>query len=144
MEKALAGREGNSFWWVAPVYGQAKMAYRRTKRGLPQQIYSSNESELTITLPNGAVIAFKSGEKADTLYGDDVYGAVIDEATRVREESWHAVRSTLTATRGSVRIIGNVKGRRNWAYRLARLAESGEPDWHYAKLTAYDAVDGGV
>ena len=144
VEKALAGKDGNSFWWVAPVYGQARMAYRRAKRGLPQNFYSYNESELTITLPNGAVIAFKSGEKADTLYGDDVYGAVIDEASRVREESWHAVRSTLTATRGDVRIIGNVKGRRNWAYRLARLAESGEPDWHYAKLTAYDAIAGGI
>lgn len=138
------GKEGNSFWWVAPVYTQARMAFRRMKRGLPQYLYTSNESELTVTLPNGAIIMFKSGEKPDTLYGDDVYGAVIDEATRVREESWHAIRSTLTATRGAIRIIGNVKGRRNWAYRLARLAESGEPNWHYAKLTAYDAVDAGV
>jgi phage FluMu gp28-like protein len=73
-----------------------------------------------------------------------VYAAVIDEATRVREEAWHAVRSTLTATRGPIRIIGNVKGRRNWAYQLARRAESGEPDMHYAKITAYDAVAAGV
>tara|TARA_B100000745_G_scaffold299010_1_gene248855 strand:+ start:1250 stop:2227 length:978 start_codon:yes stop_codon:yes gene_type:complete len=120
------------------------MAFRRLKRGLPQYVYSSNESELTITLPNQAVISFRSAEKSDNLYGEDVYAAVIDEATRVREESWHAVRSTLTATRGPIRIIGNVKGRRNWAYRLSRIAESGEPDWHYAKLTAFDAVDAGV
>tara|TARA_R100001530_G_scaffold104276_3_gene72617 strand:+ start:9202 stop:10236 length:1035 start_codon:yes stop_codon:yes gene_type:complete len=138
------GKPNHSFWWVAPVYPQAKMAYRRLKRGLPPHIYKANESELTITLPNGAVIAFRSGEKADNLYGDDVHAAVIDEATRVREESWHAIRSTLTHTRGPLRIIGNVKGRRNWAYRLARMAESGEPNWHYAKLTAYDAVDAGV
>ena len=120
------------------------MAFRRLKRGLPQYVFSSNESELTVTLPNQAVISFRSAEKSDNLYGEDVYAAVIDEATRVREESWHAVRSTLTATRGPIRIIGNVKGRRNWAYRLSRIAESGEPDWHYAKLTAFDAVDAGV
>ena len=50
----------------------------------------------------------------------------------------------MTATRGPVRIIGNVKGRKNWAYVLARRAESGESGWHYAKLTAYDAADAGV
>jgi hypothetical protein len=43
-----------------------------------------------------------------------------------------------------VRIIGNVKGRRNWAYALARRAEGGEPGWTYAKLTASDAVDAGI
>lgn len=126
------------------MYPQAKIAYRRLKRAVDRTVYVSNESELTITLINGAVIAFKSAEKPDNLYGEDVYSCVVDEATRAREESWHAIRSTLTATRGKIRIIGNVKGRRNWAYRLARLAESGVDDWHYAKLTAYDAVDAGV
>ena len=140
----MGGNPGQAYWWVAPVYPQAKIAYRRLKRGLDPSVYTSNESELTITLLNGSVIGFKSGEKADNLYGEDVYASVVDEATRVREESWHAIRSTLTATRGPIRIIGNVKGRRNWAYRLARRAESGERDWHYAKLTAYDAVDAGV
>ena len=144
LEQAMKGKSGNAFWWVAPVYPQAKIAFRRTKRGIPQEVYVANESELTITLKNGATIAFKSAEKPDNLYGEDVYACVIDEATRAREESWHAIRSTLTATRGKVRIIGNVKGRRNWAYLLARRAESGEHDWHYSKLTAHDAVQAGV
>lgn len=107
-------------------------------------MYTSNESELTITLVNGAIIGFKSAEKPDNLYGEDVYAAVMDEASRMRQESWHAVRSTLTATRGPIRIIGNVKGRRNWAYALARKAEGGEAEWAYAKLTAADAVDAGI
>ena len=144
LEQALMGKPGQTYWWIAPVYPQAKIAFRRLKRGLQQEVFTSNESELTVTLVNGVVIAFKSAEKPDNLYGEDVYGCVMDEATRAREESWHAVRSTLTATRGKIRIIGNVKGRRNWAYQLARRAESGVEDWHYAKLTAYDAVDAGV
>ena len=144
-EQAIrTGRPGRNYWWVAPIYAQAKIAYRRLKRALPRHLYTSNETELTITLLNGAVIWFKGAENPDSLYGEDVYAAVIDEATRVREESWHAVRSTLTATRGPLRIIGNVKGRKNWAYNLARRAEAGEPDMHYARLTAYDAVEGGV
>ena len=144
LERAMGGLRGQAFWWVSPVYSQAKVAFRRLKRGLPDTFYTPNESELTIMLANGTTIWFKSAEKPDTLYGEDVYAAVLDEATRMREEAWHAIRSTLTATRGPVRIIGNVKGRRNWAYALARQAEGGEPGWAYAKLTASDAVDAGI
>jgi hypothetical protein len=143
-EQALKGKPGQNFWWVAPVYPQAKIAFRRMRRGLPAAVFKANETEMTITLLNGAVIWFKSGEKPDNLYGEDVYAAVIDEASRVREDSFVAVRSTLTATRGPVRIIGNVKGRKNWFYRMCRRAEAGEPGMSFHKLTAYDAVAGGV
>lgn len=135
---------GANYWWVAPVIAQARIAFRRYMRALKRGTFKVNRSELTIELANGSVIWFKGADNPDTLYGDDVRAAVIDEATRCKEEAWHAVRSTLTATRGRLRLIGNVKGRRNWAYQLARKAESGEPDWHYAKLTAYDAVKAGI
>ena len=143
-EQAMAGRTGRNYWWVAPIYPQAKIAFRRLKRGLPPEVYTTNESELTITLANGAVIWFKGADKPDSLYGEDVYAAVIDEASRCKDEAWHAVRSTLTQTRGPLRIIGNVKGRKNWAFRLARRAESGEPGMRFTRLTAWDAVEGGV
>lgn len=145
MEQAIIhGRPGRNYWWVAPVYPQAKIAFRRIKRGLPKSLYRANETEMTIELPNGAVVWFKSAEKPDNLYGEDVFAAVVDEASRCREESWIAVRSTLTATRGPVRIIGNVKGRTNWHFKMARKAEAGEKGMSYAKLTAYDAAEGGV
>lgn len=143
-EQAMMGRPGRNYWWVAPIYAQAKIAFRRLKRGLPPKVYTPNESELTLTLANGTVIWFKGADKPDSLYGEDVYAAVIDEASRCKDEAWHAVRSTLTQTRGPLRIIGNVKGRKNWAYQLARKAQAGEPGMHYAKITAWDAVEGGV
>lgn len=143
MGRALSDR-GNH-WWVAPVYAQARMAWERAKAMLPAAtVIGTNRTELTITLTNGSVWHFRSGEKPDNLYGEDVKSCVIDEASRCRPEVWYAVRSTLTATGGPVRVIGNVRGRGTWHYMLARRAESGEPDHHYAKLTAYDAVEGGV
>lgn len=140
----MAGKPGRNYWWVAPTFPVATIAFRRMKRAIPRELYEANESEHTITLKNETVIWFKGADKPDSLYGEDVYAAVIDEASRCKEESWHAVRSTLTATRGPVRIIGNVKGRKNWAYYLARKAEQGAPDMAYFKLTAFDAVEGGV
>ena len=143
-EQAYTGRAGRNYWWVAPIYGQATIAYTRLKRTLPSAVHRFNDSKLTITLPNQTVIWFKGADNPDSLFGDDVYAAVCDEASRWKEESWHAVRSTLTQTRGPVRLIGNVKGRRNFFYQLARRAEAGEPDMHFAKITAYDAVAAGV
>jgi hypothetical protein len=37
-----------------------------------------------MTFPNQTHIWFRSAEKPDNLYGDDVYDVVIDEANRVK------------------------------------------------------------
>ncbi|MGH7189012.1 MAG: hypothetical protein ACREF0_07475 [Acetobacteraceae bacterium] len=143
-ERTMRARSGHNFWWVAPSYAQAEIAFRRLKQSLPRSLFTASETKLLVTLTNGAAVWFKSGEKPDGLYGEDVYACVIDEASRLRKEAWYAVRSTLTATRGPIRIIGNVKGRRNWFYALARRAEAGEPGMRYARLIAADAVAAGV
>ena len=145
MMAMLHGGENLHFWWVAPIYGQAEIAFRRMKRYLPRQIYTANESKLTLKLGNGATIWFKSAEKPDSLYGEDVQAAVVDEASRCKEESWNALLSTLTQTNGPIRIIGNVKGRRNWFYRLARRVKGGdEPGMIYHCITAADAIASNV
>lgn len=147
-EQALKGEPGYNYWWVAPVSTQADIAWERMKQAVPGELYEKNETKKRMDLANGTSIWFKTGDAPDSLYGEDVYAAVIDEASRVKEESWHAVRSTLTATKGPVRIIGNVKGKKNWAYRFARRAqqkmEEGDERFHYAKITAYDAAEAGV
>jgi len=143
-QASVYGKPGRNYWWVAPVFAQAKIAYRRMKAAIPRHLRVTNETELTITLANGAIIWFKGSDRPDSLYGEDVYAAVIDEASRCREDAWHAVRSTLTATQGPVRIIGNVKGRGNWAYHIARRAQSGTPGYEYHKITAWDAVEAGI
>ena len=143
-EQATQGGPGTHYWWLAPVQSQAQIAYRRLKELIPPGLARANATDATLTLANAATIWFKSAENPDHLYGEDVQAAVIDEATRVKEAAWHALRSTLSHTRGPVRIIGNVRGRRNWAYRMARRAEAGTPDMHYARLTATDAVEAGV
>lgn len=146
LENAMNGNSGESYWWIAPVYGQAEIAFRRCWRMLEpiKTMCNRNQSTFTIVLPNGTRLVFKSGDRPDDLYGEDVYACVMDEASRMREEAWHAVRSTLTFTKGPVRIIGNVRGRKNWFYRLSRLAEEGAEDMSYHRITAWDAVQAGV
>lgn len=144
------GGQGREFWWVAPVHDQARIAYDRMKTMLIQTdhdktIWTSNDTERSFRFSNGSVVRFKTAEKPDNLYGEDVYAAVYDEASRGREASWNALQSTLTATDGKVRVIGNVRGRKNWAYRLARKVESGLlPSWRFSSINAADAVAAGI
>jgi phage FluMu gp28-like protein len=145
LEQALKCKDNQSVWWVAPVYGQAEIAFNRMRKQINNKaFFKVNETKLTLTLPHGAKISFKSAEKPDNLYGDDVYAAVFDEFTRAKVEAWYALRSTLTATRGPCKFIGNVKGKKNWGHSLALKARSGEKDFQYFKITAYDAVEAGI
>lgn len=147
MEQALLGDRGE-YWWVAPVSDQTDIAFRRMTQAVKPLtdagVCNSNRTRKMITFANGNTIWFKSADEPDSLYGEDVRAAVIDECSRVKEGAWFALRSTLTATRGRARFIGNVKGKKNWFYKLARRAEKGRKGWGFFKLTAYDAVDGGV
>ena len=145
-EQALTrGSRGRIFWWIAPSYRQAQIAHERMQQRLPRSLFVPNFSDLSLRLINGALIEFRTGEKPDALYGFEVDAVVLDEASRMRVEAWHAVRSTLTVTRGPVRMIGNVRGRRNWFYEMSRRAESGEEDGlAYHRLTWRDAVAAGV
>jgi len=148
-ECGRVGGHGRAFWWVAPTHEQAEIAYNRTRRMLQQAdpegtIWEAKDHRKIITIAGSGVLSYKTGEEPDNLYGDDVYAAVMDEFTRQREEAWHALRSTLTATGGRCRFIGNVKGRRNWGWKLARLAQSGERGMGYRKLTCEDAIGAGI
>ncbi|MDD5304314.1 MAG: hypothetical protein PHS14_14545 [Elusimicrobia bacterium] len=161
LEQALRhGKPGRSFWWLAPSRGQAKMVYERYKTslqwsGIQKQARMvggaggpvlPNDSELTLKLPNGAVLWFKTAEEPDLLYGEDVWAAIVDEAPRCRAEAWIALRSTITATGAPVRAIGHPKGRGTWHYKLGQqalemmAADPSERELAYFHLTWRDAV----
>jgi len=144
-EQALKLKANQNVWWVAPVYGQAEIAFNRMRNQIKDQsFFKVNETKLKLTLPTGGIIHFKSAQDPDNLFGEDVYAAVFDEASRAKEASWFALRSTLTATNGFCKIIGNAKGKKNWMYRLGVRARAGEPNYQYFKITAYDAVKANI
>jgi len=137
--------DGKNYWWIAPVYNQTKIAFKRLRRNLAQYAgyFHFNETSLIIYCPNGAEIHFKSAEKPDNLYGEDVYAAVFDEAPRAREESWYALRSTLTATEAPCKLIGNFGGISNWVHKLKEKSKD-DPNYAYFKITCWDAIAEGI
>lgn len=149
-EQALKCKENQSVWWVAPTFNQAKIAYNRMKQQINiRDFYKCNETNLIITLVTGAKIEFKTAEKPDNLYGDDVYAFVFDEFTRAREAAWFALRTTITATGGKGKFIGNAKGQKSWGYKLFIRAKERDNirnggQYDYFRITAYDAADVGM
>lgn len=145
-EQALQCQANQSVWWVAPTFYQAKIAFDRMKVQISDRnFYKANETNLIITLVTGAKIYFKTAEKPDNLFGDDVYAFVFDEYTRAREAAWFALRSTITSTGGKGKFIGNAKSKKNWGYKLAMKAKAGQDkEFEFFKITAYDAAECGM
>lgn len=107
-------------WWVSPTYAHSEMAYDIVKDMLPEGRYEEKKSDLTLLLktPGGkqwSEIVFKSGEKESSLRGYGVDFFIMDEAARIKEESWNSVLTTVTQTRGRGIIISTPKGR-GWFY----------------------------
>ena len=137
-------KENYNHWWVAPVYSQAKIAFKRLKTKVSRTgAYKINESDLIITTPLGTHIHFKSADKPDNLFGEDVYSCVFDEAPRAKVEAFYALRSTITATGGKMKLIGNFGGTANWMHQL-KLKASEDKEYSYHKITAWDAVREGI
>ena len=161
LDRGIGTGEGH-WMWVATVGLTARIAFERAKdrlRGFIQRPdgesfrrvqvsdpipFTSRQSPAMEILCNGATFSFRSADKPDHIYGDDVRGLVGDEYTRWKEAAWTACYSLVVATKGWLRLIGNVKGRKNWGYRIARRAQAGEPGWGYHKLTAHHAASGGI
>ena len=114
--RQLAARPGVRGTWVAPVFGQAvNIGLENVRSLLPREHVTVRMSGTPrLELANGSVLEFKSADTPDNLFGHVADFAVIDEAGRCGEEAWNAVRSTLTATGGPVRMLSNPTGRTGW------------------------------
>ncbi len=65
-----ACNQGGENWWVAPVYSQSKMAFRKllsaARAGGADAVFSDiSHSELRFQMLNNAVIQFKSADNPD-------------------------------------------------------------------------------
>lgn len=106
------------FWWIAPTYQQAKIAFRVLVAALPNSVVNINRSELRIQFLDIAEFEFKTAERPDNLRGFGLDYVVIDEAGYIADDVWEAViRPALADRQGKLLAIGTPRGK-NWFYRL--------------------------
>ncbi len=93
------------------------MAMRIIQQILPKSHCQTHIQQKYLELPNESLIFFKSADNPDSLVGEGVHLAIMDEAARMSFEAFQNIRTTLTATRGNMYVISTPRGR-NWFYDL--------------------------
>ncbi len=141
LTKALTIK-GNYFF-IAPTFQQARQILweiLKDKVRLDLAV-SINETRLEVTLVNGSKIFLKGSDRADTLRGVALSGAVFDEFATARdpETLWQQViRPALSDQRGWAVFISSPMGR-NYFYDLYNMAKELD-DWASWQFTT---IDGG-
>ena len=130
--------DGKLVAYITPTYQLAKIFFDEIARELPSIGWSTNKSDLHITMFNGGSIRFFTGERLDNLRGQKFHMAIIDEASYIPnlEHGWlNAIRPTLTDYIGKAIFLSTPRGQ-NYFYSL--YLKSGENGWKSFKFSTYD------
>ena len=134
-------KPGSLNWYVTANYRMAKqIAWRQLKTMVPSDIcVKRNESELSVELYNGSIIALKGAENADSLRGVSLSTLVIDEAAYVKQTAWEMVlRPALSDQGGPAWFITTPAGL-NWFHDLWEQVDQ-EDDW---RTFSFTTIEGG-
>ena len=127
-----------NIWYVAPTYRQAKMiTWKKLRKKLVELRWAKkiNETELSIELKNGSVIALKGADNYDSLRGIGLDYLVLDEFADIEPEAWfETLRPTLADRQGGALFIGTPKGL-NWAKELYDMADEYSDEWASFQFT---------
>lgn len=124
--------------WIAPIYAQALIGMRYSRRILPPPpiiTVRTSGSPPAIELPSiDTAIQYWHGQKPEDLEGEGVHGQGIDEGAKQKEQVYASAKTTTTLTRGPTAVFSTPRGK-NWFYRgcmkakleMERAAFEGRP-----------------
>jgi len=104
----------STLWYVAPTYKQAKnILWEMLLESIPgSAIAKKNETELKITLINGAQIHVKGADNPDSLRGVHIDFCVFDECAFIDKWDlvWKIMRPTLADSKAKVWFVSTPNG----------------------------------
>jgi len=125
-------------WIVAPTYSLSQEGWRTFKEITPVMLIKDElKAERKFVLINGSEIEFKSADNEGGLRGAGLNWAILDEASRIKEDSWNALRPALSDKHGKGIFISTPKGK-NWFYRIYLLGKDKKENyeaWHFPSST---------
>lgn len=132
----MALRWEGVYWWVAPTYQIASIAWERL-RALLGGCSRVSEVHRRLDLPHGARIQCVSAQEPDHLRGEGVTFLVLDEAAYIPrlDYVWHAIlRPMLLDNAGSLLAL-STPNRRNLFFTWYALGQ-GEPSGEWKSWSA--------
>jgi hypothetical protein len=122
---------------LAPSYRQSKELFRKVKTAyaaVHSNVRVRSESTQEMELQNGSRIVALPGEE-ETIRGfSGVDLLIIDEASRVKDDLYYAVRPMLAVSGGDIILLSTPFGKRGFFFEEWT---SGGDSWHREKVTAY-------
>lgn len=139
IKKAITIRRPDArLGYIAPYRGQAKeVAWAYLKRfSEPLWGAQPSESDLRVTLLNGATLRLYGGDNPDAIRGGYFDDVVLDEFGDQRPSLWRdVVRPMLADRNGSATLIGTPKGK-NEFWDVHRTALGNPADYYHLLLPA--------
>ena len=111
--------DGGRIWWIAPSYPTAnEVIWPQLKRALEPVAVRVSQQEHSILLPNGGSVSVKSADNPDSLRGQGLDGAVLDEAAFCDRRIWFDVIQPMLADyQGWAMFLTSPNGC-NWLHKL--------------------------
>ena len=113
------------------LYGKVKAFYAAAGEPVPAEV----ENKLELVLTNGSRVVCLPGKEATIRGFSGVALLIVDEASRVPDELYQAVRPMLAVSRGRIILLSTPFGKRGFFFQ--EWTEGGS-DWHRTKITAHD------
>jgi hypothetical protein len=123
---------------LAPSYRQSKELFRKVKdalAALPFPVPLASESALELEFTNGSRIVALPGKEATIRGFSGVSLLIVDEASRVPDGLYQAIRPMLAVSGGDILLLSTPFGKRGFFHH--EWTEGGA-EWHRTKVTAED------
>lgn len=95
---------GGRAWWVAPSYPMSNVGWRglaQIRAQLPGVGIDLRRGERSFAFPGGGEVRVKSADNPDSLRGEGLDFAVLDECAYMKREAWtEALRPALSDRKG--------------------------------------------
>ena len=124
--------QGKAAFWVSPSFPVSSIGWRTIKkmaRDIPQT--EIREADRRISFLSGGWLQVKSADNVDSLRGEGLDFAVLDEAAFMKADAWHeAIRPALADKQGKALFCSTPAGA-NWFYDVFNNKGQDWQAWHF-------------
>jgi hypothetical protein len=123
---------------LSPALRQSAELYRKCAEiyaALGRPVPADSETKLSLTLSNGSRVLSLPGRTGDTVRGYTADLLICDEASRIPDELYAAIRPMLATTAGRLLTLSTPAGRRGWWFEAW---ENGGATWERYEVRGED------